>query len=34
MRNALFVLGGVAIGAGLCYFGIYVYLVRSFGKRW
>ena len=34
MSNVLFVLGGIAIGAGLCYFGVYVYLVRNFTKRW
>jgi hypothetical protein len=33
MRDVLCVLGGIAIGAGLCYFGLYAYLVRSF-KDW
>ena len=33
MRDVLFVLGGIAVGAGLCYLGIYVYLVRGF-KDW
>jgi hypothetical protein len=27
------VVGGIAVGAGLCYLGIYVYLVRGF-KDW
>ena len=32
--TALWFLGGAALGAVLCYFGIYVYLAKDIRKWW